>query len=423
MTETVWHLPDAVLVGDGSEPLAGAAVGVREGRITEVRSADSLSAGELSHSRTHPGLTMAPGFIDAHVHLLFSCDADHERTRSTFTTAPASRLAARGARNLLECLLGGITTVRDLGDTKWVVRDLRDAVSAGTLVGPRVLTAGAPVTTPSGHLNWCGNVAESEDDLTAAVNRVLDGGADVVKIMSTGGNMTRESNPLRPQFTAAALASAVELAHARGIRVAAHSQTARAIRDCIAAGIDTIEHCLWREDDGSPADPTGLVDALQGARSTVVLTLAGIQRALVPGSVGFTDEDRSAALAISPTGDLSRDFAWARAVYDSGTDVVVASDAGVRFTPFRGFLDTLRAAQVALQFTPSEAVHAATGAAAKALGVEREVGTLAPGMRADLVLLDSADAEHELGGVVEVLMNGETVVTGDHVVLPHPPLP
>lgn len=421
MSRTEWLSAETVLVGDGSAPLADTSVGIRDGRIAELRATSELDLAERRASRGLTGTTLAPGFIDAHVHLLFSCDTDHERTRARFVEAPDADLAAVGARNLTECLLGGVTTVRDLGDTRWVVRTLRDAVARGTYPGPRILTAGAPVTTSSGHLNWCGNVAASDDDLTDAVTRILDGGADVVKIMSSGGSMTRESDPMTPQFTLRALREAAELAHAAGVRVAAHSQNAEAIRRCIAAGIDTLEHCLWREPDGSLAPVSQLIDELLEGRSTVVLTLAGIQRALLPDAQGFTPDELAAALASSRTGDLEDDLAWARELRAAGIPLVVASDAGVRFTPFRRFVDTLRAAQLGLHLSPSEAVQSATGLAARALGIDHEVGTIVPGLRADLVLLDGADADVALGDVAAVYLAGDEVVSGETVRYPHPP--
>lgn len=421
MSGTEWLSADAVLLGDGGEPLADTSVGIRAGLIVDVRPTSTLDLTARRASRRLRDTTLAPGFIDAHVHLLFSCDTDHERTRARFVEAPDADLATVGSRNLTECLLGGVTTVRDLGDTRWVVRALRDAVARGTHAGPRILTAGAPVTTASGHLNWCGNVAASEDDLTDAVNSIVNGGADVVKIMSSGGSMTQESDPLSPQFTLRALSEAVDLAHAAGLRVAAHSQNAEAIRRCIAAGVDTLEHCLWREPDGTLAPTTALIGELRRGTSTVVLTLAGIQRALLPNAQGFTPEERHAARAASRTGSLHDDLAWARELRDAGIPLVVASDAGVRFTPFRNFVDTLRAALVGLNMTPSEAVQSATGLAARALDIDHEVGSIVPGLRADLVLLNRSDADVALGDVAAVYVAGDELVSADTVRFPRPP--
>src|SRR5690606_9245670 len=110
-----------------------------------------------------------------------------------------------------------------------------------------------------------------------------------------------------------------------------------------------------------------------------------------------------------------------RELRHAGIPLVVASDAGVRFTPFRRFIDTLRVAQLGLHMTPTEAVHSATGLAAKALGIESDVGTIAPGLRADLVALHGSNADTELGEVASVYIAGAEVAVGDAVRLPHPP--
>lgn len=411
-----WLRADAVVTGDG-DLLADAAVGVRDGRIIGVTSAQALDAEQRRLSEDLGAVTLTPGFIDAHVHLLFSCDTDHERTRHRFVEASDAALATTGARNAMECLLGGVTTVRDLGDTRWIVREIRDAIAQGVLPGPRILTAGAPLTTKTGHLNWCGNIAETDAEVRDRVRTLLDHGADVIKIMSSGGSMTRESDPFTAQFTASALHEAVGLAHAVGRRVAAHSQNAEAIRRCIAAGVDTLEHCLWRGSDGRQEPSSDLVSALQGGSSTVVVTLAGIARAMLPGVSGFTADEVRDAHAASHTGSLADDFAWARDVRAAGLPVVVASDAGVRFTPFRRFIDTIRAAVVALGLTPAEAIGTVTGLAADAIGLESEVGRLTPGLRADLTILDGADVERGLGEVVAVYRDGVPGIDGDRVIL------
>lgn len=98
MTDTTWLLADAALIGDASEPLADAAIGIRDGRITAVSAAKTLDLAARRSSRDLGNVTITPGFIDAHVHLLFSCDTDHERTRRRFVEASDAELATTGAR-------------------------------------------------------------------------------------------------------------------------------------------------------------------------------------------------------------------------------------------------------------------------------------------------------------------------------------
>lgn len=404
-----WLAVDTLLDGTGAPPRRDRAVGIKDDRIVaEVATADLRGDAPV---QTMTDSTLIPGLVDAHVHLLFSCDTDHERTRTRFETSDDATLTAIGEQNAAECLLGGVTTVRDLGDTRELVIGLRHRIASSTLAGPRILSAGAPLTTPRGHLHWCGNGAAGDDGIVAVVDRLAQAGADVVKIMTSGGNMTRESDPFTAQFGDAEVELAVRTAHGHGLPVAAHAQNVASIRGAVLAGVDTIEHCLWRDADGTPADPEALISLLTGSSSTVVLTLAGIQRALVPGAAGFTDQERADALAISPTGTLGQDFAWAQKLIRAGIPVVVASDAGVRFTPFRNFTDSVHAAMLALDCSLPHALAMSTSLAADAMGIGDQVGRIQPGLQADLVVLSGSSADR-LGPVRDVLRAGVPVVRG-----------
>lgn len=417
-----WIVVDSLFDGTGGPVRHDVAVGIEQDRIVDVIPAGSLARGEAARGervrRIHDS-TLLPGMIDAHVHLLFTCDADHERTRRSFESGDDATLATVGVRNAAEALLGGVTTVRDCGDTRGIVGTIRDAERDGWVLGPRILSAGPPLTTASGHLNWCGNIATTDDEVVAGVHRVADDAADLVKVMASGGNMTSESDPLSAQFTDHQLRLAVRTAHTRGLRVAAHAQNVASVTRSVLAGVDTIEHCLWRDSTGQPADPADLVTLLTGQPATIVLTFAGIQRSLLP-DVEASPESRSAALAVSPTGQLSSDFVWARELARTGTPVVVASDAGVRFTPFRDFLDTVRCTAEALACSPAEAVACSTDHAARAIGLEGEIGRVAPGMVADLTILRGGTHDR-FGHVAEVLRSGRTVVRDGALVPGAPP--
>lgn len=412
-----WLAPDRLIDGTGGPVRHDVAVAIDGGRIVAIAPTRSLGRGDAV--RQLPGSTLLPGMVDAHVHLLFTCDLDHTRTRRSFEAADDATLTTIGVRNATEALLGGVTTVRDCGDTRGVVATIRDAERDAWVAGPRILTAGAPLTTPGGHLNWCGNTAATDDQITAAVHRVADGGADLLKVMASGGNMTAESDPLGAQFTEDQLRLAVRTAHDLGLPVAAHAQNVASVTAAAGAGVDTIEHGLWRDDTGHPADPEELISLLAGRPTTVVLTFAGIQRALLPGP-GYGPEAVAAARAVSPTGQLRSDFAWARALVEAGVPVAVASDAGVRFTRFRDFTDTLRCATDVLGRGPAEAVASVTGHAARAIGLGDELGSVAPGMVADLTVLQGGTADR-FGRVAEVLRDGRTVVRDGALIPTEPP--
>lgn len=410
----LWLRAASVVVGDGTPPLLDHAVRIDHGRISEVVPGSTAPAAAVDLGDR----TLVPGFVDAHVHLLFDYQADHETTRARVVGADRDRLTAVAIANAADCLRAGVTTVRDLGDRDLIVRSLRDAVADGIVPGPRILTAGAPVTITAGHLGWLGGTADSDDDLVRVTRQRVAQGVDVVKVMASGGNMTRESNKHEPQFTVQELSLVVREAHRGRKPVAAHALNSEAVRRSIAAGVDTVEHCGWVDRQGRPDLTDQDVQAMRAAGSTAVITMAGIARQLLNGAPDADPEAAAVARQMSVTGgDLHADHEWARRLRAAGVPVVLASDAGVRFTPFAGFLESLRCGIVALDVDAATAVGLATGAAAAALGLD-EVGTLTPGKRADLVVLDAvlAAGSRQLGTVRQVRRDGVVVAEDGKVV-------
>ncbi|MGO1973117.1 MAG: amidohydrolase family protein [Propionibacteriaceae bacterium] len=383
--------------------VGGIITGIREG-VDPAR----LPRGTVDHS----GATLAPGFIDAHVHLVFDADRDHGRTRRRVEEAPLPELTDQAVRHATQLLAGGVTTARDCGDREFVSLAVRDAVRGGTVSGPRLLVAGPPLTITDGHLHWCGRVVNSTAEAVDVTRQILAAGVDVVKVMASGGNMTAESNARLPQFTLDVLRAVVDVAHDHGTRVAAHASNAESIRRCVAAGVDTLEHCLWIRPDGTPEDVRELIDLLGSGESTPVLTLAGIARELLPGRASAGPLEMAAARATSRTGTLPGDWAWAREVVAAGISVVVATDAGVRFTPFGDFVETVTCAIHALGVSAAEAVSLVTRRPAEALGLAAEVGTVTVGRTADLVVLEGAAPGPSIGQVRQVYREGRPVANG-----------
>jgi imidazolonepropionase-like amidohydrolase len=321
-------------------------------------------------------------------------------------------------RNCADSLLGGVTTVRDLGDIDYVTVTVRNLVAKGVMPGPAIFVAGPPITTTAGHLHWCGNTADTLDEIRKAVRKSCEREVDVIKVMASGGNMTRGSNPMMPQYEIEELQALVKEAHRLKRRVAAHTLEANSIRRGIAAGVDTLEHCTWRGLAPEDNDPQQLVDLLKDSQTMVTLTLAGIHRALLGERSGLSELVVSSSMAASPTGKLNQDFAWAKALIKNKIDVALASDAGVRFTSFRDFNESVEAAIVALDIKLEFAISMATKVAAKALGISEKVGTIEAGMQADLNVFDKPESGRNLGKIRDVYLKGDKVVSNTNLVFP-----
>jgi imidazolonepropionase-like amidohydrolase len=403
-----WLVAGSVVIGDGSPPLLDHAVRLEDGLIAEVVPAASAPAGATDLGDA----TIAPGFIDAHVHLLFDYQADHEVTRAAVVESSRDHLLAVAIRHGMECLRAGVTTVRDLGDRDRIVAGVRDLIDEGIVPGPRIHAAGTPVTITAGHLGWLGGLADTPDELVRLTRTLVAEGSDVIKVMASGGNMTRESNKRLPQYTVDELRLVVSEAHRGGKPVAAHALNSEAVRRSIAAGIDTIEHCGWVDEQGAPDLTEEDLVAMRAAGSVATLTMAGIARQLLPDPADADEAAKRVALSTSRSGgDLHADHDWARRLIDAGIGVVIASDAGVRFTPFSGFLDTVRCGMVALGIDAPGAISLATLAAARALREDHRLGSIEPGKIADLVVLEGTMTEGSttIGKVREVRKAGVVV--------------
>lgn len=345
----------AVLVEDGTI----AAVG----RNTEIRAQAGPEAAELSF----PDATVLPGLINCHVHLAFAPGPELVATLRAADDRHLLLAMAGRAQQLLNC---GVTTARDLGDRGALAVQVRDAITEGTLVGPRILAATAPLTPPGGHCWFLGGEVDGEAQIRAQVRRNAEAGADVIKVMASGGSLTPGGAAMwEVQFGVAELAAAVDEAHRRGLRVAAHAHGTQSIRTAVEAGVDTVEHCTWLTGPGA-FEPC--------ADTAARMATAGV--AVCPANSG---DWRRLATAIGE--DRARRLVGRiRWLADQGVPLIAGTDAGL--TPFGDFPAAL-ARTAEWGFSAAEIIEMATARAATALGLSDTAGRLAPGLSADLLVV------------------------------------
>src|SRR5262252_4435580 len=193
----------------------------------------------------YPDSTIMPGLIDSHVHLGFDGGPNPAARMRAETDVQQLILMLRSARELLGV---GVTTARDLGTRGYLAVVVRDAIAAGMARGPRLVVACSPLTVTGGHCWFMGGEADSDDDLRRLVRTHHKHGADLIKVMSTGGFMTPGSAPWYAQFSTDQLAVVVEEARRVGKPVAAHAHGIEGIRRAVEAGVTTLEHCSFVTD-------------------------------------------------------------------------------------------------------------------------------------------------------------------------------
>jgi imidazolonepropionase-like amidohydrolase len=364
-------MPQEVLgaprVMTGAETVAGGAVVLGDHALEWVGPAAALPAEYAALPRTdYPGATIMPGLIDSHVHLGFDGGPDPAARMRAETDEQQLVLMLRNARDLLGV---GVTTARDLGGRAYLNVVVRDAIAAGLARGPRMVVAGPPVTVTGGHCWFMGGEADSEDDLRRIVRTHHKHGADLIKVMATGGFMTRGSAPWYAQFTAEQLAVVVAEAARVDKPVAAHAHGLEGMRRAIEAGVTTIEHCTWVTETNERHFDERLA-AQMAERGIIVCPTINVNAPYV------------AALTGIPVGEN------VRKMRDMGVRIIAGTDAGIDNTPHHQFAGGLAALVTLLGFGPEEVIAMATTEAAAAIGVGAVTGRLAPGYDADLIVVD-----------------------------------
>jgi imidazolonepropionase-like amidohydrolase len=381
-----------LLDGTGGASRREPLVIVREGWIEAVE--DATRAGNPGCPVTDLGdMTLLPGLVDAHTHLWWQePDASQDDERSLLDAA------AHAAR----ALSGGTTTARDLGGPEVLVR-LRAAVGAGVIPGPRLLVAGPPLTTPSGHCHWFGRLGRTAAELVRAVDELAALGVDVIKLMVTGGMSTPGSDPYTTQLPTAVARRAVEAAHGRGLPVAAHALGTPGVRQALAIGADTLEHGWTITGREQRFEPDVVADL---ARSPIVASVSAHHalRELLPG----------APEGGSDLVELRRRLAPHRAVAAAGVPIVVHSDCGPGPTRHEGFGESVAVFALGMEREAAAAVHAASLAPARALGLDGVLGSVRPGRLADLVaIVGDPDADPLAFRAVRDVWQGGRLVAHD----------
>jgi imidazolonepropionase-like amidohydrolase len=366
------------LLADPDKPPRGnSTVIVRDGKVAEIRDGFAQPEAGAKVIDLRDRFVM-PGMVDMHVHL-WGIGGDPMRARLEALERDRMDDMVTAAANARTTLLAGFTSVRDPRG----IRALRDAIDRGDLPGPTITNAGEMLSVTGGHgdaTNGIGepwveavgrqlSVCDSPDDCRRAVRAEVGLGARVIKFAATGGVLSNVSGGLGRAMTPEEMKAIVDTAHALGRKVAAHSHAADGTKAALEAGVDSIEHGSYLDDEairlfkvhGAYLAPTEIapVAALAQARSG----------ALPPATIPKAE---AAAAAMHE----SHRRAWKAGVkFAFGTDSGV-SKHGVNATEFPYLVD--------LGMTPAQAIRTATVAAAALLGRD-DIGTLAPGKTADII--------------------------------------
>lgn len=374
-----------VLCGPAGERISDGAVLVDGDTIQAVGPSDDVArqAGPDAERLHYPDATVLPGLINCHVHLAFDAGP-----------APIDALRASGDHDLMlgmagraqQLLAAGVTTARDLGDRGGLAVPVRDAIARGELAGPRLLVATVPLTVPGGHCWFLGGEVDGDAAIRERVRHNAELGADVIKVMASGGEITPEGARMwESQFSTEQLRIIVSEAAAHGLPVAAHAHGAEAITSAVAAGVRTIEHCSWLTENFG-FEPRDEVAREMAARGICASHAGG------PGWRGMA----------KAAGQELADRVHGRASWldGHGVPMVLGTDAGLTGSPFTEIVGALELYEY-VGIGRERIVELATTAAATAIGLSGTTGRLAAGHAAD-VLVVRGDPLAELAALREI---------------------
>jgi len=375
------------------ELVKDAVILVENGRFTSVgKNIEVPKGAEIIDLK---GRTVLPGIIDAHIHCLLDASGD---PHSSMEKENEAVTLIKAQKALERTLKSGVTYVRDLGGTKYFDIGLRDAVNNGLIKGPRMQVAGKLITMTGGHGHEMGREADGVFETRKAAREQLKAGVDIVKIMATGGVMTRGVEPGSPQLTMEEIRAAVEEAHKASRKTATHAQGTVGIKNAIKAGIDSIEHGFFLDQEA--------VDMMKEKGTFLVATLVApywiIEKGVENGVPEFAVEKSKKI--------IKEHFASFEFAFKNDVKIAMGTDAGTPFNEHGKNTYELKL-MVEAGMPTIKAIKAATLGGAELLDIKEDFGSLEKGKVADMVIVDGNPIENieDIFKVESVYKDGKEV--------------
>ncbi|MBJ7687274.1 metal-dependent hydrolase family protein [Weissella confusa] len=314
------------------------------------------------------GKYLVPGLINAHTHIVMAADG-RERAGQDVTLDTLVAL-----QNLQDAIASGVTTIRDAGSTDNIDLKLATKIRQQRLQLPDIIGSGAALTMTGGHGSKIGMEVDGVDEVRKAARWNLKHGAQTIKLMATGGVSLDGEQPTDEQLSVEELTVAVLEAHHKGKPAMAHAQGTQGIKNAILAGVDSVEHAVYLDDE--------TIQMLLDTNTAIVPTMAAPWQMLQhKDDIPTYMYDKASALWEAHQQSI-RDAAAA------GVNVVMGTDAGTSYNDFKSGPGVEIRLLASVGMTPEQVLLASTVRGAELLGIAERVGELVPGKDADMLILD-----------------------------------
>ena len=395
MTKKTLFKNVTIIDGTGNEAIEKASLLIDGNIVKAVFRDGEFNGNEEVEIVDLSGKTIMPGMINSHVHITMEPVGD---PFGLMVKESQTKTVLRTVNNLKKHLKSGVTFFRDLGGPDSIDIEIRKAVAEGFVEGPEFLASGKVITMTGGHGWQMGRESNGCDDVRAATREQLKAGADVIKIMATGGVMTSGVEPGSAQLTLEEMKVAVDEAHKAGKKTASHAQGTTGIKNAILAGIDSIEHGIFLDDETIELMVKNDVYLVPTLVAPYFIIEYGVEAGIPAEAV-----EKSKKII----GTHVESFKKAR---EAGVKIAMGTDAGTPFNFHDKSAYELKL-MVDCGMTPMEAIVSSTKVSSELLGINEKYGTLEVGKMADFIVLD----ENPLNNI-ETLLNVNQVYKGGKLV-------
>lgn len=331
------------------------------------------------------GKYVLPGLIDSHVHLVWDGSFDPQAVVNELNREMTALHAYKHATEYLKL---GITTIRDVASPDHSVLSVRDAINQKLLTGPTIMASGPAITMTGGHVHYLGLEADGPDEVRKAARQLMKNGADLIKLMATGGIYTFGEEPGSPQLTVEEMQAAIEEAHKKNKKVAAHAEGYQGIKNCIEVGVDTIEHGIYADEK--------LLMLMKEKGIYLVPTMIVMKRLAKDERIAPWALEKAKKVIVPHQNMLEM-------AIKIGVKIATGTDCGSPVTPPKYYFDELLIMNQA-GMSPMDVIQASTRVAAEALGIE-DRGVISEGKKADLLIVDENPLED-----ISVLKNDKIII-------------